>query len=237
MNYDRLSKKIINFGLKYHCNICSSWVKDMDAAGGKEKFFQENSVIGAGYRQNVICPVCGNTDRTRFMDFCIRKYTQIYKTESSVLHFAPEAGIREKIKKNIKCRYISGDILRERADCIVNIENICFEDNHFDWIICNYVLQYVDDKRAIDEMKRVLKPAGKMIISMPIGQNMDETIEFVPAKNIGKSAYKRFYGMDIKKRLERLSGMNVRSIRCKTDKFNKYGLMNKDTVFLLEQNK
>lgn len=237
MNYDRLTKRIINWGLKYHFNICDSWVKDMDAAGGKEKFFQENKVIGAGYRQNVICPVCGNTDRTRFMDFCIRRYTPIYEEKVSVLHFAPEAGICEKIKKNIKCKYISGDILKGRAEHIVNIEDICFEDNSFDWIICNYVLQYVDDKSAIDEMKRVLKPNGKMIISVPIGQNINETIEFIPAKKIGKSAYKRFYGTDAKKRLEKLSGMNVRSIQCKIDRSNKYGLLNKDTVFLLEKNK
>lgn len=237
MNYAGLTKRITNLGFKYHCNICNSWVKDMDAAGGKEEFFQENKVIGAGYRKNVICPVCGNTDRTRFMDFCLRKYTPIYKEKVSVLHFAPESGIGEKIRKNANCKYISGDILRGRADRIVNIENICFEDNSFDWIICNYVLQYVDDKKAIDEMKRVLKPNGKIIISVPIGWNIDETIEFIPAKKIGKSAYKRFYGIDAKKRLEKLSGMNVRRIRCKIDGSNKYGLLNKDTVFLLEENR
>lgn len=226
-----------NWGFKYYCNICGSWVNNMAAAGSKEIFFKDNKAIGAGYRQHVLCPVCGSTDRSRFIDFCIRKYTPIYRKKISVLHFAPESGICEKIKKNPNCKYVSGDILKGRAEQIVNIEDICFKDNSFDWIICNYVLQYVDDRKAIGEMKRVLKPNGKMLISVPIGQNIDKTISFIPAKKIGKSAYQRFYGMDTKKRLGKISGMKVKRIQCKVKGSNKCGLLDKDTVFLLEEYK
>ncbi len=235
MNYEKLERQIQNWGVKYYCNICGSWVKDMYAAGGKESFFRENRVIGAGYRKHVVCPVCGSSDRNRFIDFCIRKYTPIYKEKVSVLHFAPESGICEKIKKNSYCKYVSGDILKGRAEHIVNIEDICFEENSFDWIICNYVLQYVDDRKAIKEMKRVLKPNGKMIISVPIGEELDKTVDFIPAKKIGKSSYKRFYGMDTKERLGKISGMKVKKIQCKIKGSNKCGLLDKDTVFLLEE--
>lgn len=233
MDCERFKKKLNCFGLKYYCNICGSWVRNMQSAGGRESFFRENVVIGAGYREHVVCPVCGSTDRNRFVDFCIRKYTSIYNDRCYVLHFAPEYELSKKIRRNTKCSYISGDILKGRADRIVDIENIYFEDNSFDYVICNYVLQYVDDKKAIEEMKRVLKPNGMIIVSMPIGRNLDKTVEFVPEKRIGKSAYKRFYGMDTKCRLEKLSGLHVNKIECRVGRHNTNGLLDLDTVFII----
>ncbi|MBD5467230.1 MAG: methyltransferase domain-containing protein [Lachnospiraceae bacterium] len=234
MKFDKTVKKMKYFGIRYYCNICDSWVNHMKPDGGKEEFFEQAKVIGGGYRDHVICPVCGNKDRTRFMDLCIQKYTPIYEQKLAILHFAPESGIRDKIKKNPRCKYISGDILKGRADRIVDIENICFKNASFDWIICNYVLQYVDDEQAIREMKRVLKPNGKMILSVPIGIGLDQTMIFPSGKHIGQSVYKRFYGRDVKERLEKLSGMKVKRISYKNSGRNKYGLLEGDTIFLLE---
>lgn len=170
MNSEVFFRKMQFFGLRYKCNVCGSWVKDMEPAGGEEDFFKKNKVIGAGYREHVICPVCWCNDRARFLDLCIRRYTPIYRGELLVLHFAPEKAISEKIRKNKKCTYVSGDISKRRAKKIVDIESICFSDNRFDWIICNYVLQYVNDKKALQEMKRVLKKNGKILLSVPIGR-------------------------------------------------------------------
>lgn len=234
MDCERFKKKLNCFGLKYHCNICGSWVSDMKPGGGKFEFFRKNEVIGAGYREHVVCPVCGSTDRNRFVDFCIRKYTSIYNDRCYVLHFAPEYELSKKIRRNTKCSYISGDILKGRADRIVDIENICFEDNSFDYVICNYVLQYVDDEKAIKEMMRVLKPNGKMILSVPIGVCFDRTIDFVNGKRIGQSLHKRIYGMDARKRFEKLSGGRcVKKVQCDVKRLNIYGLLNKDTVFIV----
>lgn len=234
MQFKKFMKRIQYFGTRYYCNICGSRVRCMLPDGGKEAFFEEVQAIGAGFRGHVICPVCGNKDRTRFLDICIQKYTPIYEKKLTVLHFAPESGIRDKIKRNPQCTYISGDILKGRADRVVDIENICFNNDSFDWIICNYVLQYVDDERAIYEMKRVLKPDGKMILSVPIGTALDQTLPFPSGKKIGQSTYQRFYGKDVRKRLESLSGMKVKRIRYKNHGKNKYGLLEGDTIFLLE---
>lgn len=234
MNSDILSRKLQHFGFRYQCNVCGSWVRNMEPDGGREDFFKKSKAIGAGYREHVTCPVCWCNDRARFLDLCIRRYTSIYDEELSVLHFAPEKVISEKIRKNPKCSYTSGDISKRRAKKIVDIENICFSDDYFDWIICNYVLQYVDDAKALQEMKRVLKKDGKILLSVPIGRAMKKTVEFIPPKKIGESAYKRFYGKDTKSRLEKISGMRVKKITCRVGKWNRYGLINGDTVFILE---
>lgn len=64
---------------------------------------------------------------------------------------------------------------------------------------------------------------------------MEKTVNFIPPKKIGGSSYKRFYGMDTKNRLEKISGMRVRKITSRVGKWNKHGLINGDTVFILEK--
>lgn len=49
-----------------------------------------------------------------------------------------------------------------------SIFNICFKDDSFDLLLCTSVLEHIsalDD--AFDEIKRVLMPAGKAVISIP----------------------------------------------------------------------
>jgi ubiquinone/menaquinone biosynthesis C-methylase UbiE len=44
-----------------------------------------------------------------------------------------------------------------------------FEDNFFDVIICNHVLEHVkDDQKAMSELFRVLNPKGIAILQVPI---------------------------------------------------------------------
>jgi hypothetical protein len=85
-------------------------------------------------------------------------------------------------------------------------------------------------------MKRVLKPGGKIILSIPVSSKNSQTLEFVPSRRIGESYYKRFYGKDVKKRLQDYSGLTVRKFTCKNGRYTrKHGWIIGDTVFVLEK--
>ena len=201
---------------KYYCTVCGSNVTYFLPYGVKTEVFAEKEIIGGGYRKNVRCPICGANDRMRFLDYILCKKTDIYSNpKNRILHFAPEKCIETKIR-NVQNRggradsgYITGDINPNAAEKIVDVTNICFSDHIFDYVIINHVLEHIlDEKRAMQEIKRVLKTNGKCIFSMPICENEDtyesETVitEEDRLKKYGQKDHVRLYGRDVKVHME-----------------------------------
>ncbi len=120
------------------------------------------------------------------------------------------------------------------------IKEMMFESNSFDAIICIHVLEHVDDdKSAIGELYRVLKPGGWALISVPIDFRRDtyEDPSIVSPedrqKHFGEPQHVRFYGRDFGDRL-RAAGFEVRldrgaDVPAETKK--QYGLMDDENVF------
>jgi ubiquinone/menaquinone biosynthesis C-methylase UbiE len=54
---------------------------------------------------------------------------------------------------------------------VMDAEDLKFEDNLFDLIVCNGVLHHLDIKKAYPELARVLKPSGKIICTEPLIHN------------------------------------------------------------------
>ena len=123
--------------------------------------------------------------------------------------------------------YHRADISKENwwIDEIIDIQNIPYEDNYFDLIYCSHILEHVpDDRKAIQELYRVLKPGGTALILVPINGiafelpydenktlederiNTDELRE----KYYGQFDHVRLYGKDFKQRLIE-SGFKVSS--------------------------
>lgn len=104
--------------------------------------------------------------------------------------------------------YITGDINSAVADKIVDVTNICYPDHVFDYVIINHVLEHIpDEKKAMKEIKRVLKVNGKCIFSMPICEDED-TYESEDAfteeerlREYGQKDHVRLYGRDVKERI------------------------------------
>lgn len=55
-------------------------------------------------------------------------------------------------------------------------ENLSFLDNHFDWILCNNVIDHTPDPgKMAAEMLRVLKPGGKVYFEVNFDDHLSET--------------------------------------------------------------
>ncbi len=172
-------------------------------------------IVGGGYRKAVTCPVCGATDRIRWIDYVIENMTGIYKEKCSVLHIAPEECIAKKIRKNKGAEYITGDICADNVDVRVDLTKMQFADKKFDYIIANHVLEHIEEvNSALDEVKRCLKDSGKFLFSFPVcptrktvemeGELTDEE----RLKFYGQADHCRLYGSDATEFIEK-AGFSV----------------------------
>ena len=92
-----------------------------------------------------------------------------------LLHFSPEKAIWPLLRD--EPGYVSSDVQRhKRVSRMIDIREIAFPDAHFDYLICNHVLEHVvADGRAMAECFRVLKPGGRALFSVPIEPDRAET--------------------------------------------------------------
>ncbi len=216
MNIKFLKKEILKtfallpvYSKKYTCSICKNDVNFFLNYGIKTELFVSQKIIGGGYRKHVRCPICQSNDRIRWIDWVIENKTYIYTGAFSILHIAPEPCIEKKIRKNMEVKYTTGDIQCGVAEEVVDITKMKFENNSFDYIILNHVLEHVEDeKNALQEIRRTLKVGGKVLFSMPICENR-KTYEHkgILSKRdrlqyYGQEDHVRLYGMDVVERFE-----------------------------------
>ncbi len=242
-----LKKRFKCFGFKYTCNICHSKVNHWLSGGTKHQIFEDNQIIGAGYRKNYKCPVCGMKDKDRLVYYYINKHTDMLKKANTILHFAPEKlickQIKRKCKLNKKLKYYNCDINSDNADLVMDITNIDFPDNTFDYIICNHVLEHIkDEKKALCELKRVIKPTGKIIMTVPICISNAHTIEddkaTSPEERMNKFCQEdhvRLYGRDFPQRLAKW-GLKVEEFRVNNPKLeSKYGFLENGIIYIISK--
>jgi len=140
--------------------------------------------------------------------------------------------------------YVSADLSSPIAMIKMDITNINLPDNSFDCIICYHVLSEVlDDKRAMSELFRILKPGGWAIIQSGVEfYHLDKTFEdsnvVLPeerARVFHGPTNVRIYGRDYKDRLE-MAGFAVKLDNyvgeLSADIFMKYSLTKDEIIYL-----
>lgn len=125
-----------------------------------------------------------------------------------ILHFAPEPSIRPILRRNARVRYVAADLESAPGVVPVDIMAMPFEDSSFDLIVCSHVLEHVpDDRTAMAEMHRVLRPRGTALLQAPVryGRDTDEdttvTDPMIRYQRFGQPNHWRFYGEDLSDRL------------------------------------
>lgn len=139
------------------------------------------SFLPYGYgnqRDNVLSPSTLSLERHRLLWLYLQNETNFFTAEKSVLHFAPEQCFLKRFQKLNNLNYTTTDLESPIADVKADICNLPFEDNSYDIILCNHVLEHIpDDTKAMQELYRVMKPGGYGIFQIPQDLNRDSTFE------------------------------------------------------------
>jgi len=124
-----------------------------------------------------------------------------------LLHVAPEACLREKIHELVGSNYLTADLLTDNVDITMDITEIQYPDGYFDAIYCSHVLEHVpDERKAMREVWRVLKPDGWAILLVPIlaSETFEDNSIKTPEARLeafGQEDHVRVYGPDYIDRL------------------------------------
>jgi len=140
------------------------------------KFLPYGSEVA--FRQNVLCPHCLSLERHRLLWLYLQQRTPLFSEKVKLLHIAPEQCFHGRFKSMKNVEYITGDLESPLADHHFDLHDIPFEDHSFDAVICNHVLEHVeDDRRCVRELYRVLRPGGWAIMQVPVDYNRAATYE------------------------------------------------------------
>ena len=167
------------------------------------------SMLPYGYekqRNNVLSPSTLSLERHRLLWLYLKNETDFFTSKElkKVLHFAPEQAFYKRFRNQKNLDYTTTDLFSPLADVKADICNLPFEDNQYDVILCNHVLEHIpDDTKAMQELYRVLKPGGMAILQIPQdlkreGTFADDTItdQKERAKIFGQYDHVRIYGRD-----------------------------------------
>jgi SAM-dependent methyltransferase len=163
-----------------------------------------------------LCPACLSLSRHRLFWLFLEPRLDQHDQELAVLHFAPEEGIARRLAERPRIRYVTADLNpASTAMLSFDIMAIPFDDRSFDVVICNHVLEHVDDdRRAMREIFRVLRPGGFLYSMHPVEMDLAQTVEApeaTPTERLelfGQRDHVRRYGRDFLERLHQ-AGLEV----------------------------
>jgi predicted SAM-dependent methyltransferase len=157
-------------------------------------------------RNNVLSPSTLSLERHRLMWLYLNNETDFFSStkKKKVLHFAPEQAFYKLFRTQKNIDYTTTDLFSPLADVKADICNLPFEDNSYDIILCNHVLEHIpDDTKAMQELFRVLKPGGMGIFQIPQDLSRDITFSDDSITNqkeraaiFGQYDHVRIYGRD-----------------------------------------
>jgi SAM-dependent methyltransferase len=168
-------------------------------------------------RASAKCPRCGALERHRALWLYLERETDLLRRPGSLLHIAPEYAFLRRLRQVECLDYVTGDFDSALAQHRLDLMDLPFADTSFDRLICNHVLEHVDDdRRALAEIHRVLAPGGWAILMSPVDRRRATTLEdpavVTPEERhrvFGQSDHQRLYGRDYAERLA-AAGFEVR---------------------------
>lgn len=234
-------------GKNFHCPICEYEASKFISYGIDNEITKKYNIIGMGLRENAICPNCYSKDRERlvylFLIELIKK--QIINYSSKVIHFSPEQSLKKNFFEKNFSNYLTADITSKKVDLNLDLQNFEYKEKNFDLVICNHVLEHIDnDIVAIQNIFSILKEGGIAILQVPFSRMIkrDFKIKNVNSnkdrlKNYGQEDHVRIYSE--KEYMEKLKKVGFKLVieDMKNYKVHKpsYGLNEHEYIFFLKK--
>jgi predicted SAM-dependent methyltransferase len=221
-------------GKKYTCPVCG-WRLRAFTRGGFS--FKRRHL---GY-----CPRCHAKARHRRIWLFLKQKTILFTDNLRLLHVSPHYSLSRKLTTLKNIDYIGVDIAhRQNISAKMDITDMPIHTDSFDAIICVHVLEeIIEDRKALREFFRILKPGGWAMISVPT--SLDQKTYEDPAitkpeereKAFGEVDHVRIYGYDFIDRIKEC-GFQVHidlNKDVKQDIIEKYALRNDENIFLCKK--
>lgn len=162
-------------------------------------------------REDALCPHCLALERHRMIWLWLSECSDLFESRPRLLHIAPEVSLMRHFKRLYRGteNYITADLESPLADMHFDVQHIPLEDCSVDVVICNHLLEHVeDDRRAMRELYRILRPGGWGIALVPEDRSLPTTFEddsITDPKErtriFGQYDHRRIYGRDYDSRL------------------------------------
>jgi SAM-dependent methyltransferase len=202
-------RKLAFAGAGVHCPLCGNSARKFHSHGLDFEVLTRRQVVGGMRRDNDRCPICHACDRTRLMMHYLETVVGVGTKPVSILHVAPDFGLYLWLKRQQGVTYTGSDIDAARYRHISNIvtadlTKAPFADQSFDVVVCSHVMEHIpDDRKAMAEVLRILKPGGHALLLTPLAIDGLGTQEDITLNNpaeqerrFGQWDHLRIYGKD-----------------------------------------
>ena len=187
--------------MKMYCPCCGIKLRAFVAGSYQDYPTRMDSMRYEHTRQDVLCPACKSLPRHRILASWFEDHKEMLKS-ADILYFAQDNSEALWLKRN-NISYTTADLYRD-ADLKLDIQETGLPDESYDVIICNHVLEHVDNFRiALKEMFRILRNGGSFICSFPMDPKinlLDEDPSVQTAeerlRRFGQHDHKRIFGMN-----------------------------------------
>jgi SAM-dependent methyltransferase len=196
--------------------------------------------VGHPPRWDARCPQCGSRERHRLMHLWVHEGGGDRLAGKRVLHFAPEKIVMRQMRDNPL--YETADLHQPGVTHQVDITRVPLPDASYDVVIAHHVLEHIpDDRQAMREFFRLLKPGGLAVLSTPINATRQHTYEDPaitdPAQRFAHFSaedHVRYYGLDFEDRLEEV-GFRTSRFRMSPPDEVRYGLLRYEWITIGEK--
>ena len=196
-------------------------------------------------REDALCPHCLSLERHRMIWLWLSQCSNLFESKPRILHIAPEVSLMRHFKRIYKGSddYITADLESPLADMHFDVQSIPMDNDSVDVVICNHLLEHVeDDRQAMRELYRIMRQGGWGIMLVPEDRQRTTTFEddsITDAEErtriFGQYDHRRIYGRDYDDRL-REAGFRVERIayneRLGTEQRKLYSIGNDDLVIV-----
>ncbi len=230
-------------GARVSCPLCGRDYRKLLPYGLDATVVRDGQVVGGGRRPNAQCPGCFSLERERFLFLYLRDVYHLFDEHKDpgwrVLHLAPESNLQRVLRSQAHLDYVSADLSSPKAMVKTDITETGFPDGTFHVIICAHVLEHIpDDAKAMNELYRILKPGGRVVLQTPVVLSLEKTYEDAEIttpeereKAYGQFDHVRIYGRDFRDRLTK-AGFQVETFRFDENTIKKYGLYPDEDIYI-----